>query len=153
MTQLIVPPPSAGKGHISNRAVNATRPIRVVVMGAGISGILAAIRFPQRIQNLSLTVYEKNADIGGTWLENRYPGCACDIPAHTYQATFAPNYEWSQFYATAPEIHAYWKKVAHRYGCMRYIKLRQQIVGAVWDEGKEKWSLKVSYYTEGHTLP
>jgi cation diffusion facilitator CzcD-associated flavoprotein CzcO len=120
------------------------RPLRVVVIGAGISGILAAIRFPQRISNLSLTVYEKNTDISGTWLENRYPGCACDIPAHTYQATFAPNHEWSQFYASAPEIHAYWKKVAHKYSCMKYIKLQQQVISATWDEDTAKWRLKVS---------
>jgi cation diffusion facilitator CzcD-associated flavoprotein CzcO len=116
----------------------------VVVIGAGISGILAAIRFPQRIPNLSLTVYEKNTDVSGTWLENRYPGCACDIPAHTYQATFAPNYEWSQFYASAPEIYAYWKKIAHTYDCMKYVKLQQQVISAIWDEDKAKWFLKVS---------
>lgn len=138
-----------GASFLADRSIDDYRPIRVVVIGAGISGILASIRFPQRIPNLSLTVYEKNEDIGGTWFENRYPGCACDIPAHVYQATFSPNTEWSQFYASSQEIHAYWKKVARKYDCMKYIKLRQQVAGAVWDNQESKWTLKVSESAHG----
>jgi len=129
---------------IEARSIDEARPLKVIVMGAGISGILASIRFPQRIQNLSLTVYEKNADVGGTWYENRYPGCACDIPAHTYQATFEPNHSWSRFYASASEIHQYWKRVAMKYGCMKYIKLQQKVIEARWNEGSSQWDLKVS---------
>ena len=66
-------------GLIETRAVDEARPLRVVCMGAGISGILATIRLPQRIPNIDLQVYEKNAEIGGTWFENRYPGCACGV--------------------------------------------------------------------------
>jgi heterodisulfide reductase subunit A-like polyferredoxin len=62
---------------LEERSVDESRPLRVVIIGAGISGILSCIRFTQRIPNLDLCIYEKNADIGGTWLENRYPGCAC----------------------------------------------------------------------------
>lgn len=138
-----------GVSFLADRPIDDYRPIRVVVIGAGISGILASIRFPQRIPNLSLVVYEKNEDIGGTWFENRYPGCACDIPAHVYQATFSPNTEWSQFYASSQEIHAYWKKVARKYDCMKYIKLRQQVAGAVWDSQESKWTLKVSESAHG----
>lgn len=66
-----------------------------------------------------------------------------DIPAHTYQATFEPNKEWSQFYASAPEIHRYWKRVAQKYGCMKYIKFKQRVVEARWDEENSKWLLQV----------
>lgn len=128
---------------LESRCIDDARPLRVVVVGAGISGILAAIRLPQRIPNLSLQVYEKNGDIGGTWFENRYPGCACDIPAHTYQATFEPNHEWSQFYATSQEIHQYWKKVAAKYRCMKHIKLNHKIEGASWDDRQGKWRVRV----------
>jgi hypothetical protein len=62
---------------VEDRPIDGDRPVRVVIMGAGISGITACIRFAQRIKNLDLCVYEKNADVGGTWYENRYPGCAC----------------------------------------------------------------------------
>jgi succinate dehydrogenase/fumarate reductase flavoprotein subunit len=56
------------------------RPFKVIVIGSGFSGINCAIRIPQRLRNVDLTVYEKNSDVGGTWWENRYPGCACDVP-------------------------------------------------------------------------
>ncbi|KAJ9643168.1 uncharacterized protein PV06_05556 [Exophiala oligosperma] len=134
------------------RCIDDYRPLRVIVVGAGISGILASIRLPQRISNLSLQVYEKNSDVGGTWFENRYPGCACDIPAHTYQATFEPNHEWSQFYATSQEIHRYWKKVVAKYDCMRHIKLNHQIVKAQWDESQGKWQVQVKNTQDGSII-
>ena len=62
---------------VEERSIDTSRPMRVVVIGSGISGIISSIRLRQRIGKLDLQVYEKNADIGGTWLENRYPGCAC----------------------------------------------------------------------------
>ena len=62
---------------IEERPIDGKRPLRVICVGAGISGIITAIRFPQRIPNLELQIYEKNPDITGTWFENRYPGCAC----------------------------------------------------------------------------
>ncbi|KAJ5321431.1 hypothetical protein N7476_004433 [Penicillium atrosanguineum] len=137
------------KSVIEGRSVDEARPLRVVVIGAGISGILACIRFVQRIPNIDLCIYDKNADIGGTWFENRYPGCACDIPAHTYQATFEPNKDWSQFYASAPEIHRYWKRVVDKYGCMKYIKLKQQVSEAAWNEHSSKWEIQVKDVDSG----
>jgi cation diffusion facilitator CzcD-associated flavoprotein CzcO len=64
---------------VEERSVDAKRRLRVICVGAGISGILTSIRFPQRIPNLDLQIYEKNPDIGGTWFENKYPGCACGM--------------------------------------------------------------------------
>ena len=61
--------------------VENLRKMRVVVIGAGFSGIYCGVRIPQRLRNVELCIYEKNPDIGGTWYENRYPGCACDIPS------------------------------------------------------------------------
>lgn len=65
------------KHVVEDRSIDEKRPLRVLVIGAGISGILSCIRFRQRIQNLEICIYDKNEDIGGTWFENRYPGCAC----------------------------------------------------------------------------
>ena len=62
---------------ISERAVDQPRPLKVIYIGAGISGILAAIKFREAVPGLDLTIYEKNPDLGGTWYENKYPGCAC----------------------------------------------------------------------------
>lgn len=65
---------------IKEEPVENLRPLKVRVIGAGYSGILLGIRIPQRLRNIDLQIYEKNDGIGGTWFENRYPGCACDIP-------------------------------------------------------------------------
>lgn len=62
---------------ISERAINQPRPLKVIYIGAGISGILAAIKFRQSVPTIDLVLYEKNPELGGTWYENRYPGCAC----------------------------------------------------------------------------
>lgn len=67
------------------------RKMRVVVIGAGFSGIYLGIKIPELLRNVDLTIYEKNAGVGGTWYENRYPGCACDISAHSYVYSFEPN--------------------------------------------------------------
>ena len=153
----------AAKAVIEPRSVDDLRPMRVICIGAGISGIITAIRFPQKLKNVELQIYEKNTDVGGTWFENRYPGCACgsllhlqptttgkadrgsDIPAHTYQLTFEPNKEWTQFYASAKEIHQYWKSVVKKYDCMRYIKLGKRVIEARWDAAQSKWVLEVSF--------
>ncbi|KAE8159352.1 hypothetical protein BDV40DRAFT_303306 [Aspergillus tamarii] len=145
-------PESASKCFVEPRSVDESRALRVVIIGSGISGIISSIRFRQRIPNVDICVYEKNSDIGGTWYENRYPGCACDIPAHTYQATFEPNKEWSTFYASAPEIHQYWKRVAHKYDCMKYVKLKHEVSEAVWDEQKSKWQLQILDTDGGSTF-
>ena len=63
-----------------HRIVENFRPMSVIIIGAGFSGIYCGVRIPERLRNVKLTIYEKNAGVGGTWYENRYPGCACDIP-------------------------------------------------------------------------
>lgn len=85
------PRPVEVKWIVEERSIDKARPLRVVIIGSGISGIIASIRFRQRIPNVDLCVYEKNEDIGGTWLENRYPGCACGKAHH-----FVARVVWRQ---------------------------------------------------------
>jgi hypothetical protein len=66
-------------------SIGSPRPMKVIVIGAGFSGVYMGIRIPQRLKNVELCIYEKNAGIGGTWWENSYPGCACDIPGESPQ--------------------------------------------------------------------
>jgi ribulose 1,5-bisphosphate synthetase/thiazole synthase len=66
--------------ELKDAPVENFRPMKVIVIGAGFSGIYCGIRIPQRLRNIDLTIYEKNEGVGGTWWENRYPGCACDVP-------------------------------------------------------------------------
>ena len=74
--------------------------IRIVHVGMGASGLLAAHKARKFLKNYELVCYEKNETVGGTWFENKYPGCACDIPAHTYTFPFEPNPEWRSVIST-----------------------------------------------------
>jgi cation diffusion facilitator CzcD-associated flavoprotein CzcO len=67
-----------------------------------------------------------------------------DIPAHTYQLSFEPNKEWSEFYASAKEIHQYWKNVAKKYNCDQYFRLGRRVIEARWDAAQSLWLLKAS---------
>lgn len=117
------------------------RPLRVRIIGAGYSGVYLGIRIPQRLRNVDLRIYDKNAGIGGTWYENRYPGCACDIPAHSYQYSFTPNLDpgWSGFYAPAREICAYIQATAKKFGVDRFVKLEHKVTDLTWDDAGKKW--------------
>ncbi|UZP40374.1 hypothetical protein NXS19_008190 [Fusarium pseudograminearum] len=99
---------------MAKKGIHEPRPMRVVCIGAGISGIAAAYKAQRQLVNTELIIYERNHDVGGTWLENKYPGCACDIPAHSYTFSWEGNPKWSRFYVEAPEILQYLKDCRHR---------------------------------------
>uniref|UniRef100_A0A8H7K9T6 FAD/NAD(P)-binding domain-containing protein n=1 Tax=Bionectria ochroleuca TaxID=29856 RepID=A0A8H7K9T6_BIOOC len=128
------------------------RPLRVIIIGAGFSGIYCGVRIPEKLRNIDLTIYEKNAGLGGTWYENRYPGCACDIPSHSYQYTFAPNPNWSDWYAPAAEIRQYLESIAKRYSVERFIKTSHKVTGATWDSQISKWHVTVNNLTTGEII-
>ena len=69
----------APRSIVAQRSIDEVRPLKVITIGAGVSGILAAIRFPQHLKDLDLVIYDKNEEIGGTWFENKYPGIACGM--------------------------------------------------------------------------
>jgi cation diffusion facilitator CzcD-associated flavoprotein CzcO len=77
---------------------------------------------------------DRNPSIGGTWWENRYPGCACDIPAHTYTYTFRPNPEWSGFYSYSDEIQTYFEKFYDEFKLAQYVRLNTKVLSATWFE-------------------
>jgi len=120
-------------------------PLKIIHIGAGASGICFAKFYEDRLANRNITIqlYEKNHDVGGTWLENRYPGCACDIPSAAYQFTWERNPNWSQYYSESPEIWRYFKDTTDKYGLNKYIKLKHQITGATWDDEAGEWEIKV----------
>lgn len=117
--------------------------IKIICIGAGISGILTAIKIPHRLQNFELQIYEKSADLGGTWYENHYPGLACDIPAAAYQLSFESNTQWSAYFAPGSEIQQYWKKVADKYDVYKYMNFNSQITEARWDEESGLWTVQI----------
>ncbi|KAH7143503.1 hypothetical protein EDB81DRAFT_947590 [Dactylonectria macrodidyma] len=137
---------------IKDEPLENQRPMRVIVIGAGFSGIYATIRLSQRLKNVSIQVYEQNDGVAGVWWVNRYPGLACDIPAYSYQFSFAPSPYWSSLYAPGPEIRAYMQEVAERYGADRFIKLSHAVQECVWDANERKWNVKVKDLKTGDIL-
>lgn len=117
----------------------ANRPIKIITIGAGVSGILMAYRIQKHMQNVELKIYERNADIGGTWLLNRYPGCACDIPSHAYTYSFALNADWPSFFSPAKDIWTYLDRVCNTWELRRYMTFSTEVVSCHWQEEKSKW--------------
>ncbi|MBU6282634.1 NAD(P)/FAD-dependent oxidoreductase [bacterium] len=107
---------------------------RVVVIGAGMAGVLAAIELERA--GYEHVIYEKADRIGGTWRENTYPGIACDVPSHFYSYSFAPNPEWSHRFAPGAEIRAYFEDVARRYGVDRRIRHGTEIERLRFEDGR-----------------
>ena len=87
-------------------------------------------------------VLEKADDLGGTWRDNTYPGCRCDVPSHLYSFSFAPNPTWSRTYSPQAEILAYLKSCADRFGVREKVRFGCDVTSAVWDAGR--WKLETS---------
>ena len=86
-------------------------------------------------------ILEKAGDVGGTWRENHYPGAACDVPSNMYSYSLEPNPGWSRRYSPQPEILAYIRHCATKYGVMPHLRFHQELVEARWDAGDERWYL------------
>ncbi len=113
----------------------------VVVIGAGMTGILLAIKL-REAGITQVHVFEKADRLGGTWRENTYPGVACDIPAHMYTYSFEPNPEWSHRFAHGDEIQAYFERVGRKYGVTGSIHFSEAVTRCVYDAGK--WAVTTS---------
>lgn len=120
------------------------RDLRLIIIGAGMAGMLAAIRLRQEGHD-DFTVYEKGTTVGGTWRENRYPGLTCDVPAHAYTYSFAPNAEWSRFFAPGPEIHEYFRDVAEQTEILRHVRFSSEVTHCAWRDGR--WHIETA---DGH---
>jgi cation diffusion facilitator CzcD-associated flavoprotein CzcO len=111
------------------------RPLRFIVIGAGLSGIMSAIKL-EAAGYTDITVFEKAARPGGTWRDNTYPGIACDVPSHFYSYSFAPNSEWSSRYASGGEIQAYIEATMRRFDVQKRIRFGEEIVRCAFNDGR-----------------
>lgn len=111
----------------------------VAIIGSGMSGLAVAHRLQQA--GVPFTIFEKNADVGGTWLENVYPGCRVDIANHFYSYSFAQTNDWPQYYSTQDVLLGYFQSCARQLGLHEHILFNTEVVGATWDDTRQLWTL------------
>lgn len=117
------------------------RPLKAIIIGAGVSGICAAINLDR--MGVDWTIIEKNSDVGGTWWENRYPGCGVDTPNFTYTFSFAP-WDWPHYFPLQGEILNYIKTVAERFGVKDRVEFDTRVELARWVEEDQQWTVTVT---------
>jgi len=120
---------------------DAAAKMKVVIIGAGLSGILSGIRLSQA--GVPFEIVEKNAEVGGTWYENAYPGCRVDNPNHMYSFSFEPNHMWPQHYSTQDVLLAYFRRMADKYDLRKHIRFETTVTEAVFDEASSRWKLRI----------
>ncbi|MDQ3936825.1 MAG: NAD(P)/FAD-dependent oxidoreductase, partial [Actinomycetota bacterium] len=113
----------------------------IAIVGSGFAGLGMAIRLKEQ-GNDDFVVLERDADVGGTWHANTYPGCACDVPSHLYSFSFAPNPGWSQTYSPQPEIRDYLRRCADRFGVRPNVRLRTTVTEAAWNDDEGHWEIE-----------
>ncbi|HEY1829366.1 MAG TPA: NAD(P)/FAD-dependent oxidoreductase [Acidimicrobiales bacterium] len=117
------------------------RPLRFVIIGAGFSGVLSAIKLAEAGFD-DVVVYEKAGRLGGTWRENTYPGVACDVPSQLYSYSFALNPEWSHVFSPGTEILEYLEAVAERFGVPSRVRYGTEVTGLAFIDGR--WRIDTS---------
>ncbi len=131
------------KAVLSPKAVHT---YDTIVVGAGISGIAAAYKMKQ-VGYQDYLVLEKAGRVGGTWRDNNYPGCGCDIPSALYSFSFAPSHQWSHLFAKQPEILSYLEQVVEQFELQDKIRFQHELLSAKWNEEANIWQLETSQGT------
>jgi cation diffusion facilitator CzcD-associated flavoprotein CzcO len=116
---------------------------RVIVVGAGFAGMGASIALARA--GVEHVVLERAADVGGTWRDNTYPGCRCDVPSHLYSFSFALNPGWSETYSPQPEIQAYLRRTAQDHGVVERTRFDHTVRDAAWDAAAARWRLDTNH--------
>ena len=118
----------------------------VAIVGSGFSGMGMAIGLLEAGRD-DFVVFERGSSVGGTWRDNTYPNCRCDVPSHLYSFSFAPNPDWPETYSPAGEIHAYLRRVADDHGIIPHIRFDHEVHGADWDPETRRWRIDTSQGT------
>ena len=115
----------------------------VLIIGSGFAGLAMAQRL-MRAGRDDFLILERGDSVGGTWRDNHYPGCACDIPSHLYSFSFAPNPEWTRMYASQPEIRGYLERTATEVGARPHLRFGATVTAAELDERTGLWNVSVN---------
>jgi cation diffusion facilitator CzcD-associated flavoprotein CzcO len=124
-------------------AAEEPRHVRVAIVGAGFGGLGAAIRLLQSGER-DIVVLERAQDVGGTWRDNSYPGCACDVPSVLYSFSFAPNPGWTRSFSRQPEIWEYLQHCVDQFALRPYLRFGVELERATWDDSAQRWALRTS---------
>jgi len=116
-----------------------TERFKVVIVGTGFSGLGQAIQL-EKAGIRDYVILEKATEVGGTWRDNSYPGCACDVQSHMYSFSYEQNPDWSRSFSPQPEIFEYLKGVADKYRLREKIRFGVELTGAHWDEQERRWT-------------
>jgi cation diffusion facilitator CzcD-associated flavoprotein CzcO len=119
------------------------RDVRVAIVGAGFGGLAAAIRLRQQGVT-DVVVFERAAALGGTWRDNTYPGCACDVESHLYSLSFAPWPHWTRKFAGQAEIWSYLQHTADAFGVTPQIRCGHEVTSARWNDREARWTIETS---------
>lgn len=122
--------------------ITADRKLSALIVGAGMSGLLAAHRLQQA--GVEVTIIEANEDVGGTWFLNRYPGVRVDTPNHLYSYSFEPNHDWPEFYSQGGVLLQYFQRFATQHGLRALTRFNNRVEKAEWDNSRGKWRVQTS---------
>lgn len=117
-----------------------SKSMSVAVLGAGLGGLAAGIKLKEAGFN-DVVILEKAAKVGGTWRDNSYPGCCCDVPVSLYQYSFAPSLNWSHIFPRYNEIQKYTEDLADNFGLRPHLKMGDEAKSAVWDDARAVWKV------------
>ena len=130
--------------------LDAAKDISVVIVGAGMSGLLAAHRLQQ--SGVPVTIFEKNSDLGGTWHENTYPGCRVDVANHTYAYSFQQKFDWPEYNSRREVLHDYFSQCADAWDVRRLVQFDTEVTAMTWSDDTSRWTVEVVSPTGERTV-
>jgi cation diffusion facilitator CzcD-associated flavoprotein CzcO len=130
--------PNSSPGHGGE-----TPHVRVAVVGAGFAGLGLAVAL-RREGITDFVILERRDDVGGTWYDNDYPGCACDVPSNLYSFSFAPNPSWSRSFSGQAEIENYLRDIVGRYRLRDHLRLSTEVLEGRWQERRQLWEIETN---------
>lgn len=136
-------PPELSTAQPSPEGPGPTEHIDIAIIGTGFAGLGMAIRLKQAGLH-DFALFEKAASVGGTWRDNHYPGCACDVQSHLYSFSFAPNPNWSRMFSPQPEIRAYLERCTDQFRLRPHLRLNHELRRAAWDDASGTWQLDMA---------
>jgi cation diffusion facilitator CzcD-associated flavoprotein CzcO len=124
-------------------AASSPEQVTFVIVGSGFSGLGAAIKLLQA-GHRDLVILERAGDVGGTWRDNTYPGCRCDVQSNLYSYSFALKPDWSESFPSQPELWEYLRQISARHGLARYLRFGHEVTEARWDEATSRWLISTT---------